>query len=79
MYHEETPSLSDVSSSAMGSLMALAEFERQLMEVSFRGLDRFLHSLEAMKALRILVNVTDLCGQLYVGKDIASRSTTVVT
>lgn len=59
--------------SARESLMAIAEFERKLMELSFRALKEVVSSPEAIEGLKVLIDVTDLFGQLYVAKDIASR------
>ncbi|KAF2115525.1 hypothetical protein BDV96DRAFT_575636 [Lophiotrema nucula] len=59
--------------SARESLMAIAEFERKLMELSFRALKEVVSSPEAIGGLKVLIDVTDLFGQLYVAKDIASR------
>ena len=58
--------------SVKGSLMWIAEYERE-------GLNRAMLALSqeaddrTMKALRLLVDVTDLFGQIYIRKDIASR------
>ncbi|KAF2798681.1 hypothetical protein K505DRAFT_232734 [Melanomma pulvis-pyrius CBS 109.77] len=59
--------------SAKQSLMAIAEFERKLMEQSFQALREVVSSPEAMGDLKVLIDVTDLFGQLYVAKDITSR------
>jgi hypothetical protein len=53
--------------------MAIAEFERKLMELSFEALRDTVHPPQAIEGLRVLVDVTDLFGQLYVAKDIGIR------
>lgn len=64
---------SDDLRSAKQSLMAIAEFERKLMEISFQPLEKVLCSPEAIEALKVFIDVTDLFGQLCVAKDLTSR------
>jgi hypothetical protein len=59
--------------SAKQDLMAIAEFERKLMESSFAALKELSTSPGAMDDLRVLVDVTDLFGQLYVARDVSTR------
>ncbi|KAL6720895.1 hypothetical protein ACLMJK_002820 [Lecanora helva] len=64
-------------------LLRIADFERACMELAFKELENEMRSISptsstrtganTMKALRVFINVTDLFGQIYVQKDIASR------
>ncbi|KAF2820882.1 hypothetical protein CC86DRAFT_397733 [Ophiobolus disseminans] len=55
---------------AKRKLMALAEFERKLMKLSFKALQEVAASREVMEHIKVLIDVTDLFGQLYVAKDV---------
>ena len=59
---------------AKAELMFIAEYERMGLERAFSemsyGMDR-----ACLDALRLFINVTDLFGEVYVQKDIASRKT----
>ncbi|CAI6331418.1 unnamed protein product [Periconia digitata] len=59
-------------SSAKDSLMALAEFERASMELAKERLSSVVPQ-QYMDRLQVLIDVTDMFGQIYVQKDIASR------
>ena len=55
-------------------LMALAEWERKGLEKAMEELGRCLQTdARLMGALKVFVDVTDLFGQVYVVKDLASR------
>lgn len=54
-------------------LMEIAEFERECMQLAMGRLEQIMEDTNAMKALQVFVNVTDVFGQVYVQKDIASR------
>lgn len=58
---------------AKAQLMEIAEFERECMQLAMCRLEQNVHGPDAMKALEVFVNVTDVFGQVYVLKDIASR------
>lgn len=55
-----------------GQLMWLAQYERECLEVALGKL-RGEVSEEVMNAVDLFVRVTDLYGQIYVARDIASR------
>jgi hypothetical protein len=57
---------------AKSDLMAIAECERKLMETSFEALKGVVCADEVEK-VRVLVDVTDLFGRLYVAKDVTGR------
>lgn len=54
-------------------LMEIAEFERACMQLALQNLRPTIGSPATMKALQVFIDVTDLFGQIYVQKDIASR------
>lgn len=64
---------------AKAQLMSIAEHERHCLSVALDQLDNELSSSSGrnngkwMSAIRFFVNVTDLYGQIYVVKDIATR------
>jgi hypothetical protein len=60
---------------AKKDLLWLAEYERECMRMAMRRLERRVGD-SAMTALRLFVNVTDLYGQIYMSRDIASRMKT---
>ena len=53
-------------------LFWLAEYERQCLDLAMQKLEAEVGA-EAMNAVRLFVNVTDLCGQIYVSKDVTNR------
>ena len=53
-------------------LMYLAEYERECLNRAISQLGELVEK-EVMKKVRLFVNVTDLYGQIYVARDIASR------
>ena len=55
------------------TLMEIADFERANVQLALQQLRQTLQSSATMDAIQVFVNVTDLFGQLYVVKDIASR------
>lgn len=59
-------------SSAKENLMALAEFERAGMELAKERLSSVVPQ-RCMEQLQVFIDVTDMFGQIYVQKDIASR------
>ncbi|KAJ4357231.1 uncharacterized protein N0V89_001806 [Didymosphaeria variabile] len=61
-------------SPAKDSLMALAEFERAGMELAREKLSAVVPR-RVMEQLQVFIDVTDMFGQVYVQKDIASRVT----
>lgn len=61
---------------AKQQLMGVAEFERKLMEVSFKALGEVVKEQGVMERLRVLVDVTDLFGEVYVVRDVGVRKTT---
>ena len=63
----------DPMKKAKEQLMEIAEFERQCMQLAMRGLKQNVDRTDATKALQVYVDVTDVFGQIYVQKDIASR------
>lgn len=58
---------------AKEQLMEIAEFERECMQLAMRRLRQNVDGTNATKALQVFVDVTDVFGQIYVQKDIASR------
>lgn len=63
---------------AKAELMSIAEYERRGLETALDELERDLlrsggSSIKWMDAIRLFVKVTDLYGQIYVVKDIATR------
>ncbi|KAF1953773.1 hypothetical protein CC80DRAFT_450268 [Byssothecium circinans] len=60
------------------SLMALAEFERAGMELAKERLSSVVPR-QCMEQLQVFIDVTDMFGQVYVQKDIASRVKRVIT
>ncbi|KAI1384134.1 Ent-kaurene synthase [Hypoxylon trugodes] len=64
---------------AKEQLMNIAEYERRSLNLALNQLESELMSGGGgnngkwMDAIRLFVNVTDLCGQIYVVKDIATR------
>ena len=72
--HAHSETLSSFPTTAMKEeLMRIADFERSYMQLALRQLGEVLQSPPTMDAVHVFVNVTDLSGQLYVEKDIASR------
>lgn len=70
----ESTSLMHSKQTMKDKLIGLADFERAQMELAFKELDKAMRSSPTkVQALRVFVNVTDLFGQIYVQKDIASR------
>ena len=57
---------------AKTDLLALADFEREGLERALLGLEKEADG-NTMGMIRLFVRVTDLYGQVYVAKDIASR------
>lgn len=62
------------SRSASMDLMWIAEYERRGLEGAMKALEEELEPSELLGALRVFVNVTDLYGQIYVLKDIGTRT-----
>jgi hypothetical protein len=60
---------------AKAELMDIAEFERANMELAYQNLANVIGSKQVLAKLKVLVDVTDTFGQIYVQKDIASRRT----
>ncbi|KAL8961804.1 MAG: hypothetical protein Q9193_001693 [Seirophora villosa] len=58
--------------SAKEDLMAIAEFERSCMQIALEKLTRISPPATVHK-LQIFIDVTDMFGQIYVQRDIASR------
>lgn len=65
---------------AKAALMRIAEYERRGLDAALAELGRVLHETDGgrdpkgwLNALKLFVNVTDLFGQIYVVKDIATR------
>lgn len=54
-------------------LMEIAEFERVCMQLVLDNLRQTVESAAIIKAVEVFIDVTDLFGQIYVQKDIASR------
>lgn len=54
-------------------LMGIAEFERACMELTLQNLKEAVGSPTTMKALQVFIDTTDVFGQVYAQKDIASR------
>ncbi|KAI9666051.1 MAG: hypothetical protein M1821_003986 [Bathelium mastoideum] len=54
-------------------LLEIAEFERSCVHLAVQNLERVGASPDTLKAVRMFVDLTDLFGQVYVTKDIASR------
>lgn len=55
-------------------LLAIAEFERSSLDMSFAKLEQTaVDSAAELAALRVFVNVTDLYGQIYVQRDFTNR------
>lgn len=54
-------------------LMKIAEFERACMQLALQNLRETVDSPATMKALQVFIDTTDVFGQVYVQKDIASR------
>ena len=63
----------DPMKKAKEQLMKIAEFERECMQLAMRRLRQNVDGTDATKALQIYVDVTDVFGQIYMQKDIASR------
>ena len=53
-------------------LFWLAEYERQCLDLAMQKLEAEVGA-EAMNAVRLFVNVTDLYGQIYVLRDVTNR------
>ncbi|KAI9697360.1 MAG: hypothetical protein M1820_007866 [Bogoriella megaspora] len=58
---------------AKAQLLILAEYERHCLDIAQERLQESELSTEVSEALRLFVRVTDLFGQIYVARDIASR------
>ncbi|MCJ1387605.1 hypothetical protein MMC18_000448 [Xylographa bjoerkii] len=58
--------------SAKDDLMAITEFERSCMQLALKRLTQISPPATIHK-LQVFIDVTDLFGQIYVQKDIASR------
>ncbi|KAL8749353.1 MAG: hypothetical protein Q9184_006840 [Pyrenodesmia sp. 2 TL-2023] len=58
--------------SAKDDLMAIAEFERSCIQLTLETLSRVSPDA-TMHKLQVFIDVTDMFGQIYVQKDIASR------
>jgi hypothetical protein len=59
---------------AKSQLINVAQFEKSCMELALQSLEALPEVEEAViRKLRVFINVTDLWGQVYVVKDIASR------
>jgi len=70
----ECTSLKHSNQAMKDELIGLADFERAQMELAFKELDKAMRSSPTkVQALRVFTNVTDLFGQIYIQKDIASR------
>jgi hypothetical protein len=54
-------------------LMKIVEFERASMELACQNLSRAMESEQAVRNLKVLIDVTDTSGQIYVQRDIASK------
>ena len=63
----------DPMKKAKEQLMEIAEFERECMQLAMRRLRQNVDGTDATKALQVYIDVTDVFGQIYVQKDIASR------
>jgi len=53
-------------------LFEIAEHERQCLQLAMRESETCLPE-QTKGMLKVFVNVTDLCGQIYAARDIASR------
>ncbi|KAI4141953.1 MAG: hypothetical protein LQ340_007491 [Diploschistes diacapsis] len=69
---EEAEALNSVQA-MKEELMAIAEFERGCMELALERLGAVIERPGITKSIRVFIDVTDLFGQIYVQKDIASR------
>lgn len=73
--------IKDAGSSSKATLLSLAEYEKQQMESCQAVLQERLRAADCpdldakINTLRVFVDVTDLFGQIYVARDIASRKT----
>ncbi|KAI4213987.1 MAG: hypothetical protein LQ351_003391 [Letrouitia transgressa] len=61
-----------IQTSAKDDLMAIAEFERSCMQLAMKTLIQISPAATTHK-LQVFIDVTDMFGQIYVQKDIASR------
>jgi hypothetical protein len=57
-----------------GELMELAQFERQCMEIALSQLKKTGLKGKILEALLLFIDVTDLFGQIYVVRDIGTRT-----
>jgi hypothetical protein len=55
-------------------LMSLAQFERQCMELALTRLENTGLKGNKLEALLLFIDVTDMFGQIYVVKDIGTRT-----
>lgn len=61
-----------VHTSAKDDLMAIAEFERSCMQLALKNLSQ-VSPPATIRKLQVFIDVTDMFGQIYVQRDIASR------
>ena len=61
-----------VRPSAKDNLMAIADFERSCMQLAMKNLTQIVPPTTIRK-LQVFIDVTEMFGQIYVQKDIASR------
>ena len=66
------PNLRDSEEALKARLFSLAAYERKCLELTLHELETLTNE-RVMRFMRTFVNVTDLYGQIYVEKDIASR------
>ena len=68
----ENESTDPMRTSAKDHLMAIAEFERSCMQLAMRNLTQ-ISPPATIRKLQAFIDVTDMFGQIYVQRDIASR------
>jgi hypothetical protein len=71
---ETAPAVEDLIKSKVDELLRIAEYERRGLEMAMALLGEELRNDELMGALRVFVNVTDLYGQIYLLKDVGTRT-----
>lgn len=62
------------SDSVRSELLQIAEYERQGLQLALTCLEKEVGPGEFMNAMRLFVDVTDLYGQIYVLRDIGTRT-----
>ena len=68
----ETKAQNSTRASAKTDLMAIAEFERSCMRLALKNLAQ-ISTPSIIAQLQVFIDVTDMFGQIYVQRDIASR------